>query len=124
VRDVHASEAQRRIHAQQALGRALGFRQQLVEVFDVAEDAARALEQNLTLGRHAHAARGSIDQRNAKARFHLTEPLAHGRGGDAHVACGRTEAAAAGEGRIEAELRGLDAAFHARSIVNARLTMP
>ena len=42
---MHASEPQRGIHTQQALGGALGFRQQLVEVVNVAEDSARVLEK-------------------------------------------------------------------------------
>jgi hypothetical protein len=114
-RHVAAAEAQRRVHAQQAARLGLRLAQQLRHVVDRAEDAARMFHIELALGREAHAPRGAVHQRDADARLHLREPLAHGRRADAQLARCRAQAAAGRKGREEAEFGGLDRRNHGRS---------
>ena len=120
--DVHAAKAQRGVHAQQALGAGLGLHDEFIERIDLAQDAARVLQQQLALGREAHAARGAVDQHHAQALFHLREVLADRRRGDPHFAPCGAQAGAGGQRRKEAQFCGLDGGTH-RIALNFRLTM-
>jgi len=106
---VHAPEAERGIHAQQAARAPFGLREQLVQIVDLAQDAAGAFQEDLAFGRQAHAPGGAREQRHADARFHLRQALADRGRGDAQVARRRAQAAGRGQGDKEAEFGGLDA---------------
>ena len=97
-------------------GVAFDSAEQFLHSVDLAQDAARTLQVQLTLGRQAHAPRRANDERHAQARLHQRQVLAHRRCRDAELASRRTQAAGAGQRREETEVGGLDAAGHGRRL--------
>ncbi|MNL85096.1 hypothetical protein D3C87_2132870 [compost metagenome] len=56
-----AAEAERRIDAQQPLGRRAAARHLALHFLDLAEDALRVAQVDLALGGEADAARGAVE---------------------------------------------------------------
>ncbi len=104
---VAAPEAERRIHAQEALGALSRAAEQFGQFVDFVENAPRALKVQLALGREHHAPRGAVHERHARAPLHLREALAHGGGGEPQLARRRAQAARRRKRGEEPEVGGV-----------------
>lgn len=111
------------VHAQQALRRGQGARNQLLHVVNLGQDAPRMLQVGLALGCQAHAAGCAVDQLHTQARFHLRQPFADGWRGHIQLACCGREAAATRQEAEKAHLRGgRQRCVHCFFEVNNRIT--
>ncbi|KAG0925522.1 hypothetical protein G6F32_013531 [Rhizopus arrhizus] len=106
-RDIAAAEAQRRVDLQQTARARLAAGDQLVQIFDFAQDAAGAFQVDLAFGREAQAPRAAVEQAHAQARLDLGQPLADRGRRDIQFPRSRRHAAGAREFNDELQLRGM-----------------